>query len=305
MQGLSIRTEQRVLPLAQGPRRLRWLALLLAFVGVRPASAASEIVEGFTEPVRTIDVAASELGIVTRVEVEDGDSVAQGDLLAELDSEVLQRTWEIARAKADAVGAADAARAERDLKLKRLTQLERLMSRGHATPGELARARADLAVAEARVKMAEEEQQMSELECRRIMAQIERRRIRSPIHGVVSEVHRDIGEAFLTNDPRIVTLVQLDQLRVRFPVMPHQAVHISEGQQVELQMPDIGKQTQGTVERISPVMDAKSGTITVEVLIDNKERKLRSGTRCQIELEVATPASPVTPYRTRSVTRDR
>jgi RND family efflux transporter MFP subunit len=264
----------------------------------------ADSIEGFTEPVQTIDVAASELGIIAAMKVTEGQHVKAGELLAELDIDVLQSTLEVAQAKAAALGAIEGARAERDFKQKRLLELDKLMVKGHATSGELARAEADLAVAEARLKVAQEEAAMAELECRRIQAQIERRRIRSPITGLVTGVHREVGEAFLANDPRIVTLVNLSKLRVRFQMLPQQAVEFSEKDRLTLQLPDIEKSVNGVVELISPVMDAKSGTLEVSVLIDNEELKLRSGARCTVNVGRSGPTPLTRDYPTRAVQRE-
>ncbi|MFO0912831.1 MAG: efflux RND transporter periplasmic adaptor subunit [Pirellulales bacterium] len=270
---------------------------VLVLTLIVPASALAELLEGFTEPLQTIEVAASEVGIVTKLLVKEGQQVAAGDMLAELDNEVLEATLEVARVRADAQGATDAATAERDLRRYSLEQLEKLLDKGHATAGELARARADFTVAEARVRIAQEEQKLALLECRRIQSQIERRRIRSPISGLVAEVHREAGESFLGGDPRILTLVNVAQLRVRFQVSAQQALTLTPGQAITLHLPDIDLNVEATVERVSPMMDAKSGTVEVTMLIDNTDakRQLRSGMRCTVELEggLGQPVDPV------------
>jgi RND family efflux transporter MFP subunit len=280
--------------------------LCLAAPPTQSSEPLSDALEGFTEPLQTIDVAASELGIVTRVLVKEGQQVVQGELLAELDNDVLQSTLHIAQARAAARGNSDAAKAERDLRKDRLEQLEKLMTKGHATEGELARARADAAVAEARVQVADEEQRMAELECRRIQTQIDRRRIRSPIAGLVAEVHREPGEAFLAGDPRIVTLVNVSQLRVRFQTTAQQAVALAAGQSVEVHLSDLNQTMVATIERVSPIMDAKSGTVEVTVILDNSQsrRALRSGMRCTWQIGRFHPVPPAdAPTTTRKVSR--
>ena len=50
----------------------------------------AEQVEGFTQPYRTINVAAVEVGIITAIDVREGDVVSRGQILATLDQEVLE-----------------------------------------------------------------------------------------------------------------------------------------------------------------------------------------------------------------------
>ena len=87
------------------------------------------------------------------------------------------------------------------------------------------------------------------------------------------------GEVLLISDPRVITVVQLNPLRVKFSVSPRLASELKQNQKVYLDMSDKQKRTTGTVELVSPVMDAKSGTVEVSVLLDNTNNRFRSGTR--------------------------
>lgn len=141
----------------------------------------------------------AEPGIVDQIAVKEGERVTENQLLAKLDTEVLECTLEIARQRSRSLSALQAAEAEHGLRQKFLEQLSQLHDRGHSTQREIDRAEADLKVAEARVAMAKEEVELQHLECRRIEAQIERRTIRSPLNGVVSEVLRS-GASRLLSD---------------------------------------------------------------------------------------------------------
>ena len=254
-----------------------------------PQPAVAEEVEGFTEPYRQIELAAGEPGILTEVHVQEGSRVAAGDLVAALDTDVLRATLELARERSTAAGALQASQAELELRASQRTQLQTLRDRGHATQRELERAETDYRIAKARVVMAEEELRLHQLEMKRIETQIARRQIRSPIDGVVSEVFKDVGEAFVGNDPRVATIVQLGQLRARFCTSPRAAAGLRPGQTVRLFLPDTEQQAAGVVETVSPVMDAESGTVQVVVAIDNRGEQLRSGARCLLRVAAAEP----------------
>jgi RND family efflux transporter MFP subunit len=230
-------------------------------------------------------LAAGETGILAQIDVQEGTRVAAGQLVAQLDTVILERTLEIARQRSVSVGALQAANAELNLRRKQLEQLQPLRDRGHATQRELERAETDVQIAAARVAIAEEELMLQRLECKRIEAQIERRQIRSPIAGVVSEVFREVGESFLANDPRVLTIVQIDRLRAKFSVSANQSRQLTRGQKVFLSFPEHGGQAQAVVESIAPVMDAKSGTVQVTVALDNPNGQLVSGMRCLLAID--------------------
>lgn len=245
----------------------------------------AELVEGFTEPYRQIDIAAaSEAGLITSINVHDGQPVHKGQLLATLDIDVLVATLNIAKERSRLTGRLDGANAELQLRRRRLEKLRQLVREGHATEGEIERAQTDLAVAQANVLLADEDRRLAALECKRIEAQIQRRQVRSPIDGVVTQVHHEVGEAVIISEPRLLTVVQLNPLRVKFSLTVPQAVQIQEGQTLAMQLSDVGTRVEGTVEVISPVLDAKSGTIQVTCVIDNTGNRYRSGMRCVLRL---------------------
>jgi multidrug efflux pump subunit AcrA (membrane-fusion protein) len=167
----------------------------------------------------------------------------------------------------------------------------------------LVRAETDLEIALARVKQAEEETELYGLECQRIQAQIDRRHIRSPINGVIAEGYKEVGEAVLASDPRLLTLVQLDQLRIRFSAVPDQTARIRPGQSAEMCLAENSQPIHGTVDRIDAVMDAKSGTLDIHVVIDNTHGQLRSGMRCLLSISNTTSHLQRSPTTAHNPTR--
>jgi len=264
-------------------RRASTLLGVLALLGWA-TTLQGAVVEGFTEPYRTIEVAAGEPGVITSVLVREGERVKKGQLLATLDSDVLKATLRMARQKAASVGRIASATAELELRQDRVEKLSELHEKGHAMLRELERAQADLAIAEAAMVLAREERLIDSLECERIEAQIERRKINSPADGVIVDTHKEIGESILANDPSVLTLVQLHPLRVKFPVSLGQATGLKVGQELSFSMPGVKGDVTGTIEVVAPVMDAKSGTVQVSVVIENEDNRIRSGTRCILRL---------------------
>ncbi|HEY6564490.1 MAG TPA: efflux RND transporter periplasmic adaptor subunit, partial [Pirellulaceae bacterium] len=229
------------------------VGLVLAALVASPLS--GETVEGFAEPFHRVDIAgATEPGMITEIRVREGDHVKKGDVLATLENGVLEASLVIAERRSQMRGRLDAANAELHMRRDRAFKLRQLRAQGHASPVELERAEADFAVAAAQVVLAREELELAELECRRIEAQIEQRIFRSPINGVVSEIVREQGESILLNDPALMTLVQLNPLRVRFPVSVHAAQSIQADQVLEVEVPDLKENVEAKVDVIAPVL---------------------------------------------------
>jgi RND family efflux transporter MFP subunit len=240
-------------------------------------------IDGFTEPFRSIAVATAETGVVVAVEVRPGDAVQKGQLLARLDSDVHEALLKIAEQTMQSRGTIDSARAELQLRRQRMEKFEVLRAKGHARQEELERARADVAIAEAQLRAAEEELLIRQLEFKKAKAQLERRSIRAPSAGVVTEVRKEVGEIVAPNDPEILNLVQLDPLLASFAVPIRRLGVLGKNDRVSIRLLRSGKRVQGTVDTVSPVINAESGTLQVKVRIDNPQGRIHSGERCVLE----------------------
>ncbi|MEM9351489.1 MAG: efflux RND transporter periplasmic adaptor subunit [Planctomycetota bacterium] len=276
------------------PKTLGALACVVVVIGVSQDSrgeydanlpdsdAEWSVFEAFTEPHKTIRVAAPESGIVKELLVEIGQPVEAGEPLARLDTELHEALLAIAEAGKDARGRLTASEAEVRLRQQRAAAIESVWAKGHASHDEMERARADLTIAQGQLAQAEENLRLKELEHKRILVQIERRTIRAPIRGVVTDVYKQVGEFTAPNDPVLFTVVQLDPLVANFNVLGAEAALFEEGQRLQVSVTETGEQHQGVVEFVSPVLDAESGTATVKVRIPNLDGRLRSGQACRL-----------------------
>ena len=152
------------------------LSVCLAMAWFSNPAPAGEV-EGFTEPYRTIDVAAAEMGIVAEMLVREGDSVRKGQVLATLDQDIQRAQLATAEQAAGTQGPLASALAERELRKHRLEKLVALRANGNAQQEEVERARADLAIAEANVRTAEEDLTIKRLDLERIKVQLRRREV--------------------------------------------------------------------------------------------------------------------------------
>lgn len=262
------------------------LALCVWLATPLPAANTIEI-EGFTEPFRKVDVAPSEPGMLDKLLVREGDRVSKEQVVARLDSDVLAVMLESAQATLAATGRHDSAVAESALRKSRLEKMLLLREKGHAIQEEVERARTDLAVAEANVRTAREQQAINALECKRIEALIERRAIRSPIDGTVLKVFREEHEFISGATPVVLTLVQLDRLKAQFAVPSTELRLFQTGGTATVRFPEGNLVATGTIDFVSPVTDPESGTVRLQVVIDNAAGTYRSGAKCLLVLSPA------------------
>ncbi len=262
----------------------RFFAFTLGVVLTTATSAAAIELEGYTEPYRSIDVAADETGTIDKVLVREGQIVKAGQPLVKLNCDVYRALLATAEHNMKAKGRLDAATANLHLRQDRLNKLRPLRRDGHARQEEVDRAAAELAVAEADVRTAQEELVTRRLEYETIKAQIARRTVRAPIAGVVTTLYKEKGEFVAPNRPDVLTLVQIDSLLVNFTLTSPQAANLSVDQKMIVHFLANGVETTGTITFISPVTHAESGTVLVKVRVDNSDARFRSGERCKIRV---------------------
>lgn len=243
--------------------------------------------DGFTKPFREIDVASPEPGIIMEMTVREGELVETGQVLTTLDNDVHTALLAIAEQSKMAKGRLEALQAELSLRQDRVSKFEELVLRGHARQEELEKARMEQEIALAQLKASHEDLLIKELEYRKIKVQLDRRKIISPIDGVVTKLHKDVGEFVAPNEPKIMTVVQLDPLLANFSIPGPHVETLTLDQTVKIRFPISKQVVQGQVTFISPVTDAESGMVRVKVRVANPGGKTRSGERCLIQITIA------------------
>jgi len=239
-------------------------------------------VVGFVEPYKIVNVAFPETGVIAELHVTEGDVTKKGEVLAVLDYRELRSSLAIAKARKDATAQLDAARIDQAQKQNRHEQLKALQHTGSARDDEVAKALAEQEIAAAEVRAAKERIHIAELEYDRILTQIERRKLRSPIDGVVTQIDKEVGELVAGGESSVIQIAQLDRLQVVLHVGEETLSTISAGQIISLHLPSRGVKVPGTVEFVSPLVDAKSGTVKIKVTLENRDGSIRSGLRAAL-----------------------
>lgn len=230
--------------------------ILLTFCISFPAGGKAEGLFAYTEPYRTIEVSAADSGILTSLEVEEGDRVQKGQLLAKLDVGVMEQELNIARE-------------ELKIKTSRFKKIKELVESGRASRDEFERAEAEYNIDRFKVQ--------------RIEAALERKLLRSPVDGVVSRILRDVSESVSAANPHIMTLVELDRLLVNIYIDPEDARNYVRGAVETLYTYATREPLPATVEFVSPITDAATNTVRVKFVVDNTSGQFGSGERVSLE----------------------
>ena len=188
---------------------------------------------------RSLDVVARAGGEVVEVLVEEGEAVREGQLLAQLDP-------------SDARLALAEAQAHYDNIQREYDRTVELAEHGGVTDQEL-------------------ENQRYQVELRTIALERSRQHltdteIRSPITGIVGERSVEQG-ATISANTRVFHVLDPDPLLAVIHIPDASRQSLRAGQGVQIQAAG-GVQATGVIDRISPVVDAESGTVKVTVELD-------------------------------------
>ena len=162
---------------------------------------------------------------------------------------------------------------------KNYETLKPLLESGHANPAEVKQAEAELNAAIAEWEIAREKMAEQQIEVQQIEARLNQRNIRSPVDGTIVEIHRKNGESITSSEQGFATIVRLDSLRVRFYLLSSLIRKLRKGMNVHVRLDD-GQVVKAEIGFISPVIDPKSGTARVDVLLENHSGRFQSGTVC-------------------------
>jgi RND family efflux transporter MFP subunit len=149
---------------------------------------------------------------------------------------------------------------------------------------KVAEARHEDSLDEARNRQALLAQRRSELEIAR--QQLADTILYAPIGGMIHQRNANVGQ-YLTAGTPVVTVVQMQPLRLKTAVPEREARMIRIGQPVRVTVEGAPGTHQGRVARISPSFDETNRTLLVETEVSNSARILRPGAFSRAEIIVA------------------
>jgi len=257
-------------------------------------------------------VSSEAKGAVEELPVDLGSVVRRGQLLARLSQresklrvDQAQAALDQARARVGLRNGSGSLESEQNSEVRqakasldearmRFDRAKTLIKNGDIAQERFDEAEINYRSAEARYQAAQDsfhnqtalvEQRAAELQLAR--KQLQDTVIVAPIDGTVSARHVTQGE-YIKAEARIVTLVKSNPLRLQ-AVVPEVAVA---SVRVKLPVSLIvdaypGRTFKGEISRVSPSLDEKARTLTVEATIENSDGTLKPGLFATVQLRVA------------------
>lgn len=224
----------------------------------------AETVPVFAEVITARDgnVAGRVAGYVEVVDVLAGARVQTGDLLVELNADLL--TIQVAQSEAQLAEAAagiETARARVDRARIALGRIEALRGGTSFSQGRFDDAQADFLEAEAQFVEAQAREKSAEARLAETSYQLERSRITAPFSGVVLEVNTIPG-AFIQAGTPVVRLLDIDAFEVQANVPSRYTTFLAPGQVVTAQT-ETGVELALELRALLPVEDPSTRTRAV------------------------------------------
>lgn len=206
-----------------------------------------------------IDVAPEVAGKIKQIPFASGQRVQAGDVLMQLDTAT-------DRAQLDVL------RAQRDLAKSELDRQQALLKRRTTSQAQF-----DAAQSQYRQVLASITNQQ---------AVIEKKTVKAPFAGTVGIRKVDLG-SFVAAGQAVVSLQQIDPLRLRFSVPEQQLAKLDLGLPVDVTVDAYADQTfTGEITAIEPSVNAATRNVQVEASLANSNRLLRPGMFARVAVQL-------------------
>jgi RND family efflux transporter MFP subunit len=214
-------------------------------------------------------ISAEVSGILERFNVEEGDRVSEGQVIAEISARRYQVIAERAKGRVKALESA-AKTAKKSCLLKR-----QMLSGGASTEQEVLNAEAALEAREGELVEAKHLLKLAQID-------LDSCKIRAPFHGFVDQKFKNQFEA-VDKSEKLFDLVDASQVFAVAHVPDDLLAFLEKGRKLYF-VDNSGLEFQGTVKKLGVKIDPKSRTRKVFVLIPNDESRLRVGLSGSLKL---------------------
>jgi len=197
---------------------------------------------GALQPVSEVKISANVSARITDIAVKEGDIVAKGDLLVELDKTQYEASYEKA---VSTVQSAKASRKKVESELKRTKALYN---------GNLA-SEADMEAAEAQMELAESQVVQAEAALKQAKDDLDKTHITAPMGGIVTSLKKETGEIALGSvfqEDVILVISDMSKVEVKVEVDETDVVNVAIGDTAQIELDAIpNTKFKGTVTEIA------------------------------------------------------
>lgn len=266
-------------------------------------------VAGMFQPFQEVEVHAKVSGYIRRINVDIGDRVHVGQVLAtleipEMDAELKGSDAEVRHSKDEITRAENQVAVALSQRAAVHSAYMRLQQASTAQPGMIAQQELDDAqakdqstqaqvdVAKAALSAARQQSDVSAASRMRVGAMANYASITSPLSGVVTWRYADTGsliQAGTTSNTQALPVVKIAQseiLRLRMPVPESDVRFIHDGGDVQVHIQATGQILAGKIVRFTHSLDTATRTMLTEVDVPNASLTLSPGMYADSEIQL-------------------
>ncbi|MFI4882602.1 MAG: efflux RND transporter periplasmic adaptor subunit [Phycisphaerales bacterium JB064] len=223
-------------------------------------------------------IAAEEEGLVSDVQVREGDRVQAGQVIAKLDDTRAQ--LELRRSEAVLL-ASRAAVAEREALLENarrdLERVQQTYDRGGGNEREIDTARTELAAAEARLEAAKADVVLNEVLVDLARTRVEDMSVTAPFGGRIVRRTAEAGQWLGAGDA-VAEVVSLETVEAWVDIPERLVDRLTrEDGRVRVRVPATGDEVEATAFTIVPDADPRSRLFPVRIVLKNADERFRPG----------------------------
>ena len=236
---------------------------------------------GSLAPVVQTAVKSKVPGEVNRVLVREGEAVAAGQLLAQIDVTDLQSRLDAATA------ALEESKARLNIAEKNRANSQQLLRQKFISQNAYDTTESTFEASAASVRS-------QEAQLRIARKALEDAAVRAPFAGIVATRTAHPGEKIGMDHP-MFTLVDLARMEIEAPAPASEVPSVKVGQSATFTVDGFERAFEGRVERINPTAQPGSRAINLYLSVDNRDGKLRGGmfAKGQIVIDKSAPAMVV------------
>jgi len=265
---------------------------------------------GQFQPYQVVDVHPKVTGFMEKINVDIGDKVHKGQLLAvlevpELNAQLKGTGFEVERSNDELL------RAQHEIKRAEATHAaihadyQRLLEASKAQPGLVAQQELDDAqskdlssesqvdAAKAAAAAAQEHTQVAGADNERVQALKNYTSVIAPLDGVVVWRYADTGALIQSGtnsneqDIPIVRLSQSGLLRLRMPIPENDVQFVHLGDQMQVRVDAIGRSFTGKIVRFTRDLNFETRTMETEIDVENQDLSISPGMYANTQMQLA------------------
>lgn len=236
---------------------------------------------------QTVDIAPRTGGRLLSVNVQLGDRVRRGQVLAKVEDREIVEQVRQAEASQE-VSKATIRQREADLKVAELNfeRSKNLFQRQLLAKQALDDAESRYMAAVAQFDLSKAQLNQNDSRLQELKINLQNTSVTSPVDGFVGKRSVDPG-AMVSTATAIASVVDISRLRLVVNVVEKDLRMVSAGDVAEVEVDAYpGEKFHGKIARVAPVLDPATRTATMEVEIPNGDNRLKPGMYARINLTV-------------------